>query len=259
MIALAAIVLIASTVFLMAVPSAEAAEDEPSDMFADIRAETYLLAVGKTATYDIYAYGEKSTITFTAKLVDSNGYSVGRVSPSSGSLTDDTRALTVTAPESPGTYTLEVKFEFKGDVEGEITKKAPVRAVVPITLSAVLENKSGTLTDITVWFIVDGNVDERIGEQEITIGAKETKTVTHEWLGPLNGLSWGKHTVTLDAEIWLLSEDLINVESSVFYVGQNSYALSETLVVILFIILLIALIWVFRKPVKNLGKPKARR
>ncbi|MBR6871381.1 MAG: hypothetical protein IKM91_07180, partial [Candidatus Methanomethylophilaceae archaeon] len=44
-----------------------------------------------------------------------------------------------------------------------------------------------------------------------------------------------------------------------FYVGDNDYSVYIALVVLFVILAIILLVWVYRKPVKNFGKPKSRR
>ena len=48
-------------------------------------------------------------------------------------------------------------------------------------------------------------------------------------------------------------------QESVFYIGHDDYQIATVLAALLFVILLIVLIFVIRKPVKNYGKPKGRR
>ena len=48
-------------------------------------------------------------------------------------------------------------------------------------------------------------------------------------------------------------------EEYTFYIGDNSYTAWIALLVIFVIILILVLVWVYRKPVKNYGKPKSRR
>ena len=43
------------------------------------------------------------------------------------------------------------------------------------------------------------------------------------------------------------------------YVEDKSYTFIEVTAVIVLIIVVLLMIWVYRKPVKNFGKPKARR
>jgi hypothetical protein len=56
-----------------------------------------------------------------------------------------------------------------------------------------------------------------------------------------------------------MNEDVIKFTDSAFYVGQASYALAEGVMIVVFIGLLIFLVFIYRKPVKNVGKPKGRR
>ncbi|MDR0790986.1 MAG: hypothetical protein LBE47_00425 [Methanomassiliicoccaceae archaeon] len=266
MITLAVMALLAVTVISM-MPTALADEGDLKGTYADIRAESHLAGTGKTIDYKIFATdinGDSDKVSFTARLADSNGNTVGSVTPSSRSYVDDDgTTLTITAPGDPGTYVLNVVFTFT-DNNGEkstVTKTAPVRVVVPITLLATIDNTNGgVIVDMDVWFVVNGKVIEESKEanKNIRIEAGGTRTVTYDWV--TEPLSNGKHTMYLEGTVGPLKADVPGLnEPQTFYVGQNSYTLVEAFVVILFIILLIVLIYIIRKPVKNVGKPKARR
>jgi hypothetical protein len=209
-------------------------------------------------TYTLHAsYGGTENISFQARLADWDGNTVGSVSPSVGNVTvDGGTEVNITAPSSPGLYLLTVQFTFTdGDREVIVTKTAPVRVVTPIVLSATLVNEGGELVELDVWFIVNGVKIEE-SEQQISIGAGQERNITYNWV--TESLGHGVHNVSVGAEIGILV-DFLNVSPSTFYVGQNSYSLVEALMVIIFIVLLLILVIIYRKPVKNLGKPKGRR
>ena len=260
MIALAAVALLATMAFCMIAPDAEAADGQ-MNTYADIRADSYTVATGKTIVYTIYASGGTEPIKFTASLKDSNGNTVNV--PSSGGISAvdmDGVKLTVTAPANAGTYTLFVEFTYTDADDSKVsyTKTAPVRVLNPVKLSAVIDNSTGgTIYNMTVWFEVDG-VKVEGSDQPVDILAGATKTVTYDWA--VEGLSKGTHKVTLRGYVGPSDQ---NAEGLVvlaeFYVGQNDYKLMEIVLVIVFIIMLIILLVVYRKPVKNLGKPKGRR
>ena len=263
MIALMAVAILAATAMICIAPHVSAADDD-FQTYADIRTDTYLTGVGNRTEFTIFAFGG-TDVSYIASLKDSDGNTAGSVSPASGSSVDEKgTVLSVTAPADPGTYVLTVVFTFKdNDVEKKVTRTAPLKVVTPVTLTATLTNNSGTLTDLKVWFIVDGNVIEE-SEQTVTVPAKAadgtpgTYTVTYDWVTP--GLSHGSHKVSVDAEIGILEENAIQIKTTgTFYVGQTSYALVETLLVVLLVVILIVFVIVIRKPVKNVGKPKARR
>jgi len=259
MIAFAAVFALAIMAISM-IPTASA-EDDTFNTYSDIRAESYIAGTGKNIEYKIFAGGDNTgDVSFTAKITDMDGHSVSRVSPSTGYRIDDEgTVLTVTAPSDPGMYLLVVEFKFAGSGEETktVTKSAPLKVVVPVTLSATLVNNSGTITDMKVWFVVDGTAIEE-SEQDVKIDANSTKAVSYEWI--TEGLSHGRHTVELRGEVGPIREDVDGLNTpSDFYVGQTSYALTEALLVIVTIVLIIILIVVYRKPVKNVGKPKGRR
>ena len=259
MIALATVFAVAVMAISM-IPAASAA-DEPFNTYSDIRAESYMAAVGSTIEYNIYASDDTTNdISFTAKLTDEAGNTVSRVSPSSGRIVtgEGSALVTITAPDAPGMYTFVVEFTFtSGEETKKVTKSAPLKAVIPIKLSATLVNSSGTVADMKVWFIVDGNVIEE-SEQRITIGPNSSKDVSYDWV--TDALPNGRHTVTLSGEVGPIREKVDGLDTPVdFYIGQTSYALTEGLLAVVIIVLLLILIIVIRKPVKNVGKPKGRR
>lgn len=259
MIALAAIFAIAAISISM-IPAASAA-DEPFNTYSDIRAESYMAGTGSSVEYTVFAGSDAANYpTFTAKLTDINGNTVSRVSPSSGTVYNaDGYTITITAPNDPGMYTLVVDFTFtnNADEKKTITKTAPLKVVVPVKLSATLVNSSGSITDMDVWFIVNGTVIEE-SKQSVSIGPNSSREVSYNWV--TDGLPSGKHTVTLSGEVGPIRENVEGLDTPMnFYVGQTSYALTEGLLVVVLIVLLLILIIVIRKPVKNVGKPKGRR
>jgi hypothetical protein len=263
MIALLAVALLATVAVSLITPAASAADDERTGLFADIRGESYIVATGKTITYTIYADGGSEPIGFRASLRDSGGNTVGSISAQGRATTVDMEGvvLTVTAPSTPGTYTLTVEFTFTdiADTKTTVTKTAPVKAVKPVTLTATVYNTGdgGTIYDMEVWFEVDGvRVDG--SERPITINAGSNQKVTYEWA--TDTLSNGAHTVTLRGQVGPNDYSVEGLNDPMaFYVGQKSYSLIETILIIMLIVMLIILFIVFRKPVKNFGKPKGRR
>jgi len=255
MIVTAAVMMLAVTALCM-IPSASASEDR-INTYTDIRAESHIVGVGLSVTYTLHAsYEGTENILFQARLVDWNGNSVGSVSPSTGVVERDGRNININAPSDPGLYILTVDFTFaNGDNEVIVTKTAPVKVVTPIILSATLVNEGGELVELDVWFIVNGVKIEE-SEQQIDIAAGQTRVVTYSWV--TESLGHGMHHISMGAEIGIL-EDFLNVSVSSFYVGQSNYSFIETVMIIIFLVLLIILVVIYRKPVKNLGKPKGRR
>ena len=50
-----------------------------------------------------------------------------------------------------------------------------------------------------------------------------------------------------------------NINTGTVYTSSNDYRLVEYLCIGVLVVLLIIAIWIYRKPIKNRGKPKARR
>ena len=221
--------------------------------------------------YDSYADVNMS-VTYSAKLVDSSGSTVSSgVSPSSGDLTNDVSAtVTVTAPKTTGSYKLVVEYKptvSYTDSEGktvtvpsdDLKKETEfrIKVVTPITLSVTLKNDSNIdLTGYGVYFYVNG---DKVDDSYTTVNlAKEgTATVTYKWV---TDSSNGKYSYSVQPAD---SGNLVQItglgEEYTFYIGDNSYTAWIALLVIFVIILILVLVWVYRKPVKNYGKPKSRR
>ena len=236
--------------------------------------EDYTIIYENTDYDDATAYPNMSmSIEYDAKLVDSSGNTVSSgVSPSSGSLTNGVpETLTVSAPEDAGNYKLVVSYTVEvtyTDSEGE-TVEVPeedlvrdddtysIKVVKPITLSVTLTNGDNLdLDGFGLYFIVDG---EKMEDSFTTIDLEKegSTSVTYDWIADASS---GAHTfkvVPADSGN-LVSIDGLDKEHT-FYVGDNDYSIYTTLLVVLIVIILLVMVWVYRKPVKNFGKPKSRR
>ena len=111
------------------------------------------------------------------------------------------------------------------------------------------------ITDGVFYFMLDGNkIEESKTTKSIAIG--DTATFTYELLG--STLSKGKHTYSLVAADNAYNVSGLGTEHT-FYYDQGNMNAYTYLMVLLFIIVTIIAVWIYRKPVKNYGKPKARR
>ena len=257
---------------LVAVPAA----DVDADPFTNISGEDYVIKTSGDATYNIIFDGKTedlggdiTSISFTAKLVNGKGDTMSNaVSPSSGDLkNNEYKEIKVTAPKDAGSYTLKVDYTVKVDVkDGDNTEKkeleyhesAIIKDVNPIKLTVNLKAEDDSTLDLSgvgVYFYVDGEKQEK-SFTTFTMNTDGTATATYELVADLSG---GKHT------FWVESADGTDSmiqglgEKQDFYVGEKSYNAWIALVVVILLIIIIAFIWVYRKPVKNFGKPKARR
>ena len=240
-----------------------------------------VVATGDEVEYDITYnntdykdYSEMSmSITYEAALTDSSGETVSdAVDDSTGDMDNgETVTLTVTIPDTAGTYTLTVEYEIElsytvdededeegGEVEEEFTaeRSFTIKAVDPVTLSVTVTNNTELdLSGIGVYFYVDGvKLDDSYTTFSVE-GEGET-TVSYEWVAEVDE---GEHTFYILATNMTITDITGLGEEYTFYVGDNDYTLWTALVIIIVIILLICIAWVYRKPVKNYGKPKARR
>ena len=236
-----------------------AVSDDSSAMSFDLKGDDFAKAessVSFTLEYDDTVSGYK----YTSKLVDGNGKDMSAVtSGSTGTIysTSGEKSITVKAPKANGDYRLIVTIT---DADGKFLAErvAPIRSVDPIVLSATLKNDADAERVITVYFYVNGEKIEDSKQADVVIPAKGTKTITYDYL---------VRDVT-NTTFYLVSDDstmagqvsgLGPEHSHKFYVEQNSYTLIEIIAVITLVIIIALAVYVYRKPVKNYGKPKARR
>lgn len=204
---------------------------------------------------------ESISITYKAKLLDSKGETVASgVVPSVGSLEDAvSKTIKVNAPKDPGQYTLQVEFTEKindGKSQTFLAKKT-IDVIQPIKLSLDLENKGTVdLNDVTVYFYVDG---KKINDSKTTFSVKAGDKTTVSYNYADKSLSHGKHT------FYALPDDSNYLEinglgeAKDFYFKQGNFDFANYILILIFILLVLVALWVFRKPIKNFGKPKARR
>ena len=252
--------------------------------YANIDGETNVVGVGEDADfqviytnddYDSTEYPNLSmAISYDAKLVDSSGETVSNgVSPSSGDLESGTaQTLTVSAPNTAGRYTLQVEItvdatytstdedgnETTEDLEIDpTTLEYDITVVEPITLSVTLSNNSNEpLQGYGVYFYVDG---ERIEDSFTTVDleANGTTTIEYDWI---TDAGYGTHTFRVEAADGGNMVEITGLgETHTFYIGDNDYTWVIVLLVVVIILLVLVMVWVYRKPVKNYGKPKSRR
>lgn len=236
-------------------------DDSYAEYFDVCPDDDFIVKTGGTIKYETKFYDSElgsATVNYTAYLVNSNGdKQSGAVSPSTwtstwtSTSTSNAKTVTVTAPSTAGTYRLVVEYETNGDDVKKGMSQAVVKVVVPLTLSAEIVNNSDTTGSKTVMFQVDGKLVEGSEQTVEKLAPNAKKTVTYEWV--TDSLGGGRHTYTL------VTEDGDIIKTGEFYIGHKDYQWATIIMGILFVILLIALIYVARKPVKNYGKPKGRR
>lgn len=174
-----------------------------------------------------------------------------------------TKTLTVSS-QSAGTYELRIVFvekvKFDGDEESQtlehtVTKK--IRFLDPLKFQIELKNSGSIdLTDAHVVFYLDGVLLED-SATDVSVKAGETQTVSYSYL-PSN-LSKGKHTYYLEATDGSIIDGIGADHAKAFYYQQGSYDFLNWVGVIMLVAFSLLLAWVLTKPVKNLGKPKARK
>ncbi len=230
-----------------------------SDATIDHDGDTDVFKISTTETFKInYVLDEADadkTLKFSAKVVNRAGETMASaVSPSTGTLTSgEDYTITVTVPSNPAKYTLVVEYLVADEKKSE--DKFAFTAVNPIVLTVNLKADDVTLNleDFGVYFYIDGEKMED-SYKTITMKSDGTGSVSYDWIAdPV-----GEHRFCVKA---VGDSGLITGldEEHIFYAEDNDYSLVTALAFIVLILLLIYAVRVYRKPVKNFGKPKSRR
>ena len=210
----------------------------------------------------VLAYSLDGTqATYVAALEDSDGKSVGSVSSSTGTIysTSKTRTLTLTLPSDAGDYTLRVTVT---EGENQYVRTAYVRAVDPITLKATVTNDSAVSRSFVAYFYVqDGDTWTKIegSKQTVNVDANGSQTLSYDYVvRDVSNTTFclkAEDTATIGGDIKGLGEDYAHT----YYTSANDYKMIEYLCIGVLVILLAIAIWIYRKPIRNFGKPKGRR
>lgn len=237
--------------------------------YHSISGEKSVIAVDEDADFTIIytdSDHESIDVEFDAKLVNAKGDTMtSAIYPTTGSIDNGVPViLTVTAPSEAGTYTIVVTYNGTYDTYDdsavdmdEVVDRFDIKVVEPITLSVdvSLKDPNVNLSGYGVYFWVDG---ERMDDSYTTfnVSSNGTGSVTYDWVADA---SKGKHV------FWVESANggVVDVkgldQKHEFYIGDEDYSVYIALAVLFLIVVIIALVWVYRKPVKNFGKPKSRR
>ncbi len=220
-----------------------------------------VLKVSTSETFEIvYTVDEadaEKKLTYNAKVVNKAGETMsGAVSPASGSLVSGEKtSITVTAPSTAGKYKLVVEYLL--DEEKIVGKddSFDFSAVNPIVLTVNLKAEEVTLDleQFGVYFYIDGQkMDDSY--TTVTLASDGTGSVSYDWIADPEG----QHTFSVKA---VGGSGIIKGldEEHTFYATDNDYGLVTALAIIILVVLLIYAVVVYRKPVKNFGKPKSRR
>ncbi|MDY0292977.1 MAG: hypothetical protein RBQ77_00165 [Candidatus Methanomethylophilaceae archaeon] len=239
--------------------------DASSDaVHVEIEGEKFVCEVDGTVTYELSAYDGDYDATksfeYTASLLDGNGSAQSNaVSPSSGTVNNGSNVkIAVTAPSDAGTYTLKIALSVSDDDDSEtVYRYAELKVVEPITLGATLNNNSKVeLQDFVVYFMVDG-VRMEDSRTTVSVAANGSTSISYDWI--VAGPSSGKHTFAIVADAEAVGEIKGLGEENPFYVGQSDYSGVTVTLGVFALVLLVLLVYIFRKPVKNYGKPRSRR
>ena len=213
-----------------------------------------------TLKYTLEYTLDETKATYTAVLEDSNGKSVGSVSSSTGTIysTSSQRTLTLTLPSDAGDYTLRVTVT---EGETEYVRTAYVRAVDPIKLSVTVENTSAVSRSFVAYFYVkdgDGWMKLDDSKQTVDVEANGSQTLSYDYVvKDVSNTTFclkAEDTATIGGEIKGLGEEYAHT----YYTSANDYKMIEYLCIGVLVVLLIVAFWIYRKPVRNFGKPKGR-
>ncbi len=217
----------------------------PSDAAPKVEGP-FKMGTGDTATFTI------STIDEASFLAEMPG---GAVDPAEG-VVDGEKELQVTAPDSAGEHTLKVTFTYEDGSERVLEWKVDV--FEPYVFTAELFNEGSiAVEELPVKFILNGEV---IHQTKVDMDAGEERTVEYRHVS--EPLGEGRQTITVtidpDGEMVVLSSGSTSM-TSVFYIGQDDHSLANWIMGLTLVIMSFALVWVYRKPKKNLGRPRGRR
>ena len=247
--------------------------EESSDVDAStsyIQGDTAVIEVNGTSSFQIMYFETEAfstlSINYTAVLNNSDGnVQSNAVSPSTGSLTNGVEStLVITAPAYAGKYTLLVTFKVirDGGEAENIERTQTIAVVEPIVLRATLLNNNNLdFTDFAVYFKVfdrHGNLIDEGDDVLVSVAAGSTTSVSYNLVK--DSLPNGRYTFQVEAGTDNIGgQTTFDGGEGSFYVGGSNYGLFDILLFILLIVLVIAVIYFYRKPVKNYGKPKSRR
>lgn len=207
---------------------------------------------------------KSSEITYyAASLTGPDGKDfTSSISPSKGTVYS-TSDIHVRNLSKAGDYKLTVKFYSDSARSDLISERgAPLKAVEPVTLKVTVTNNSEVAVEMPVFFKVNG---EKIDESESTIKIPAAtddgpgkKEVEHKYVARDLGRITTYSLEVESAETVAGTVKGLGVNHT-FYAEQKDYSWATGVSGIGFLLVVLIAIYVYRKPVKNVGKPKSRR
>ncbi len=208
-----------------------------------------------------------TTITFTLNGESAYDYKIYRMVDGSetdkktGTLSGESSysaTVDITLPSTEGTYTYEIEY-LDSDSKSVFTDSIDIKAVKAITLKATITNDSSNTISLYVYFLVKENgesVKVENSEQIVDVEAGKSKDVTCEYI--VKNVSDIEFCITSNSDS---SKSLVSGldEWKTVYSSDNDYTFITVFLAIVIVIMIIAIIWIYRKPVINTGKPKSRR
>lgn len=163
----------------------------------------------------------------------------------------------ITLPSNEGTYTYHIDYLLDGEKKWDDT--VSIKAVKAITLKATVKNNGDATVSMYVHFLVkkDGVATKVDGsEQLVDVEAGKSKDVTCDYI--VKDVGDIEFCVTTSSDS--IKGSVTGLDSwKTVYSSDNDYTFITVFLVIVVIVMVAVGIWIFRKPVVNTGKPKARR
>lgn len=232
-----------------------------SPLYATIEGK-YCIATNEKSEYFIRVVGGPAEVTggnysFTAKLI---GPPVGqaKVVPTNGKSATGIFRVNVTAPPNPQNMILRVNVTSAspdGVSVETVTKEFVIEVLTPVIISATVRNEGNmTVKDIPFAIYADGS---RIYETTISLDPKASKTIMYNWTDP--NLQPGVHVITVVIDP---GNELVNLETggtsytTTIYIGKSDYTIANITLAAAFIISLIAIYIVYRRPKRRRMKQR---
>ena len=249
---------LAIAVMLMAGGFLVLASDDGTDAaITNVAGDRTYVETGKNV---IFTLSGDAAYKYEAMLIDSSGNRVTSVSTVTGTISPSSPTdKTVKAPATAGDYRYHVKFFSAEDNSVLVSEvKVPIKVVDPIILKATLKNTGAVSVTTNVFFVVDGQRMEG-SDSAVTIPAGGSKEITYNFV--VSDFS-GSHSFYVGSDDTGMIGPIEGLGPSYavsFHAQDTNYDWLNYLMVIVVIILILLLIYVYRKPIKNYGKPKGRR
>jgi len=248
---------LALTLISVVAPAMMVQATTPAPLYASLSGPT-LIATNEIHQYQVVAIGgpgeSSGNYSFQFTVIGNSLTSNALVTPDSGTSATGKFTTNLTASSSAEDITLSVKVTSNNaTATSNITKSIVVKIVKPIVISAKVVNQgNATLTGVQVAFFVD---DVQQYNTTITLSSKATQTVVYNWTSQT--VSNGEHSVRVELDpnnqfVRFSSGGTIFTQT--IWVGPTDNSGSDAVLIGLFVLLLIATYFVYKRPAKRRKK-----